>query len=67
MLQERYQMPQFDRLPIFDPLLVRPGDKLFEQSRVGALRMLRLPAFMTQVLEKIFDKRLHRKPLGDQL
>ena len=31
----------------------------FEQRGVGFLRVLRLPAFMPQVLQEIFDENLH--------
>ena len=42
-----------------EALLFCPGDKPAEQSGVGALGVLGLAALMPQVLQKIFNQRLH--------
>ena len=52
-------MPQFHRLPIGKPCFPGPGHKLAQQRGVRPLRVLRLAAFVAQVLEKIFDQGLH--------
>src|SRR5581483_2817086 len=52
-------VPQLDRFPIVQTLLGGPTNKLFEQGGVSALSMLRLPAFMAQVLQEIFDQSFH--------
>ena len=52
-------MLQFDLLPIRQSLFACPRDELSEQCGIGFLRVLRLPAFMTQILQKIFDESLH--------
>jgi len=52
-------MPQFDRFPIRQVLFGRPIGEFFQQRGVSFLGVLRLPAFMTQVLQKIFNERLH--------
>ena len=62
-VQKRHQVRQFNRFPIGQILLLRPGDETVEQRRVGFLRVLRLPAFMPQVLQKIFDQILHGRVL----
>jgi len=59
MLEEGHEMLQLDLLPVVQSLLAGPGDKFAEQRRVGFLRVLRLSAFVPQVLQKIFDEILH--------
>lgn len=60
MLEKRHEMLESDLSPIGEFLFRGPCDELIQQRGVGSLRMLRLPAFVTQVLEKIFNERLHR-------
>ena len=41
------------------PCCARPTDEPAQQGGVGALRVLRLPALVAQMLQKVFDQRLH--------
>jgi hypothetical protein len=59
-------MPQFDGFPVGELLRLRPRNKFFQQSRVGFLRVLGLPAFVPQELQKIFNERLHQMMLAPQ-
>ena len=52
-------MLQLDRFPIRQILFCRPGGEFVQQRGVGFLGVLRLPAFVAQVLQKIFNERLH--------
>jgi len=58
VLQKCHQMFQLDRLPIGNFLRRRPRGEFAEQRGVSALRMLRLPAFVAQVNQKVFDESL---------
>jgi hypothetical protein len=58
VLEESHQVAQLDGLPILQPLLFRPGNEFVEQGSVGSLSMLRLPALVAEVLQKIFEERL---------
>ena len=59
MLEKGYQVPKFDRLPLFQTLLFRPGNEFVEQCGVGSLSVIGMPALMAEVLKKIFDQSLH--------
>jgi len=59
MLEKRHQVPELNRVPVGQVLLGGPRDEFVEQRCVGFLCMLGLPAFVPQVLEEIFDERLH--------
>jgi hypothetical protein len=52
-------MFQLNLFPIVEILLRRPGDESAEGGGVRFRRVIRLPAFMAQELEKIFDEILH--------
>ena len=59
MLKERHEVLQLDLFPVRDPLPACPGDEtIAEQPGVGFLRVLRLPALVAEVLQKIFDERI---------
>jgi hypothetical protein len=58
-------MAQLDSIPIMQALLAGPGDKLLEESGIGALRVLRLPSFVPEVLKEIFDESFHGSILVD--
>ncbi len=55
-------MAELDRLPVRKPLLAGPGDEFVQERGVGSLRVLRLPAFVAEVLQEVFDQSLHRLP-----
>lgn len=59
VLEKRHEVLEFDVFPIGKVLLCGPGDEFIEQGGVGPLRVLRLPAFVAQVFEKIFNECLH--------
>ena len=59
VLKERHEMLQFDLFPVRQSLFCRPRDEFAEQCGIGFLRVLRLSAFVTQILQKIFDERIH--------
>lgn len=61
MREKHHEMFQFHIVPIRESLLLRPRDKLAEQCGVGFRRVVRLPALVAQVLEKIFNQSLHDK------
>jgi hypothetical protein len=48
-------MLQLDRLPISKILFRRPRREFTEQRGVSFRRVVRLPALVAQVLQKIFD------------
>jgi hypothetical protein len=52
-------MFQLDRLPVRKILLRRPRGEFAQQRGVGFRRVVGLPALVAQVLEKVFDERLH--------
>ena len=52
-------MVQFDLSPISKFLVLRPRDKPVQQTGVGALGVLSLTAFVTEVLKKVLNERLH--------
>ena len=52
-------MFQLDRLPVRKILFRRPSGEFAEQRRVGFRRVIRLPALVAQVLQKIFDQNVH--------
>jgi hypothetical protein len=57
--KECQQMFQLDLVPICDAAVICPGNKSPKQRRVGALGVFGLPAFVPQVLKKIFNELLH--------
>src|ERR1017187_3598102 len=59
MLEKGHEMFQFDLLPVRQILFFRPCGELAEQRRVSFHRVVRLPALVAQVLQKIFNERLH--------
>jgi hypothetical protein len=52
-------MSQFHRRPIVEVLGGGPGGEFAKQRRIRPLRVLGLPPFMAEVLQKIFDEHLH--------
>jgi len=67
LLQKRLEVAQLDLRPIRESVALGPGNEFAQQRRVGARRVLRLPALVAQVLQEIFDQRLHqlrRRPPG---
>jgi hypothetical protein len=60
-------MLQLDRFPIRQVLLGRPRSKFVQQRGVSFLGVLRLPALMAQVLQKIFDQILHGSKCGKSI
>jgi len=58
-------MLQFDLLPIRQLLFGRPRCESTEQRRIGPRRVIRLTAFVTQVLQEIFDQRLHVRRIAE--
>lgn len=52
-------MFEFDLLPILQAMAGGPVDEFVEQSGVSFLRVLRLTAFVAQVLKEVFDEGLH--------
>ena len=58
-LKERHEMFQFDLFPVGDFLPACPRNETIQQPSVSFLRVLRLAAFVAQVLQKIFDERVH--------
>lgn len=52
-------MPELHLFPVGEIFLLRPDDKFSEQRCVGARGVVRLPAFVSQELQKIFNERLH--------
>jgi hypothetical protein len=52
-------MLKVDRLPIRQSVLARPIGEFVQQARVSFLGMLRLSAFVSEILQKIFNQRLH--------
>jgi len=65
VLKKQHQMAQLDSIPIIQALFTRPGDKLLEERGIGTLRVLRLPSFVPEVLQKIFDESFHGSILVD--
>src|ERR1035437_2863582 len=59
-LKKRHEMLQLDLYPIRDSLFAGPRGEFAEQRGVSFLRELRLPALVAEVLQKIFDERLHQ-------
>ena len=57
--EKRHQMFQFNRFPLREILFCRPIGEFAEQRGVSFRRVVRLPALVAQVLQKIFDERLH--------
>ena len=53
-------MLQLDRWPVREILFRRPRGEFAEQRSVGFRRVVRLPALVAQVLQKIFDEGLHQ-------
>ena len=53
-------MFQFHIVPVSETLLFRPRGEFAEQRGVSFRRVVGLPALVPQVLQKIFDERLHR-------
>jgi hypothetical protein len=52
-------MLELNRFPGSQPLSFSPGDEFIQQRRIGPLGVLRLPAFMAQVLQEILNQSLH--------
>lgn len=59
VLEEGAQVRQLDPPPVRDRLILRPSDESAEERSVSALCMLGLPAFVADVLKKVFDQLLH--------
>src|SRR4029077_15229704 len=49
--------------PILEPLLLGPNNEFIQQRGVGALGVLGLAAFVAEMLEEVFNERVH----GSQL
>ena len=60
MLEKCHEMLQLDLFPIVQSLLLRPGDEFAQQGGVGFLGVFGLPAFVPQVLQKIFKELVHQ-------
>ena len=59
VLEERHEMFQLDLIPVGEFCLPRPGDELVQQAGVSFLRVLRLAAFVAEVLQEVFDEGVH--------
>ena len=59
MLKKGHQVLKVNSSPCSQALLSRPRNEFIQQGGIRSLRMLCLPTFVTQVLEKIFDQILH--------
>jgi len=58
-LEKGHQVGQFNLFPIREALVLPPHNELVQETGVGALGMFRLAAFVTEVLEKVLNERLH--------
>ena len=59
MREKRHEMFQLDRWPVREILFRRPRGEFAEQRGVSFRRVVRLPALVARVLQKIFDERVH--------
>lgn len=52
-------MPQLNLFPVGQIVFSGPGNESAEQSGIGLGRVIRLAALVAQVLQEIFNERLH--------
>ena len=55
-------MPEFHLRPVGEALFFAPGDEPAQQRRVGFGGVVGLTALVAQILQKVFDERLHAVP-----